>query len=160
LVDEGSKCQLSDIIEKLTISQGQGWGRWFADGLSSVFVFCYVTDSLNEFAIRHPHAMVTDLRASDHGRAARLIPVWIALVNGMSPLMISLVIMLPLWLANAIDGFPVDPLIASVIVTLIIIFLLGVFLGRIGASFWLWAGLRTLLLALLTCGIILLVSTV
>jgi predicted membrane protein (TIGR00267 family) len=105
-------------------------------------------------------AMVTDLQASDHGRASRLIPVWIALVNGLSPLIISLLIILPLWLGSTIDGFPVDPLIASVIVTLIIIFLLGVFLGRIGASFWLWAGLRTLLLALLTCGIILLVSMV
>jgi hypothetical protein len=76
-------------------------------------------------------AMVTDLQASDHGRASRLIPLWIALVNGLSPLIISLLIMLPLWLGS-----------------------------RIGPGFWLWAGLRTLLLGLLICGIILQVSTV
>jgi len=45
-------------------------------------------------------AMVTDLQASDHGRASRLIPLWIALVNGLSPLIISLLIMLPLWLGS------------------------------------------------------------
>jgi hypothetical protein len=54
--------------------------------------------------------MVTDLQASDHGRASRLIPLWLG--------------------------------------------------SRIGPGFWLWAGLRTLLLGLLICGIILQVSTV
>jgi hypothetical protein len=37
---------------------------------------------------------------------------------------------------------------------LIVIFLLGVFLGRISQTFWLLAGLRTLLVAILTGGII------
>jgi len=104
-------------------------------------------------------AMVTDLHGSAHGRAARLVPFWVALVNGLSPLIICLVIMLPLWLAAAMDGFPMDPLLAAIIAALVVIFLLGVFLGRITAGFWLWAGIRTLLLALLTCGIILLFST-
>ena len=105
-------------------------------------------------------AMVADLHTSDYGRAARFIPLWIALVNGLSPLLISLLIMLPLWLTVVTGSFPYDPLIASIATTLAIIFLLGVFLGRISASFWLWAGLRALLLGLVTCGIILLVGAV
>ena len=55
-------------------------------------------------------AVVTDLQASDHGWASRLISLWLG--------------------------------------------------SRIGPGFWLWAGLRTLLLGLLICGIILQVSTV
>jgi predicted membrane protein (TIGR00267 family) len=103
-------------------------------------------------------AMVSDLQQSVHGRAARLIPLWIGLVNGLAPLLIALVIMLPLWLARGTDHSPLDALGTSICVTLLIIFLLGVFLGRISATFWLWAGLRALLLALLTGGTILLLT--
>lgn len=103
-------------------------------------------------------AMVSDLQQSAHGRAARLVPLWIGLVNGLAPLLIALVIMLPLWLARGTNHSPVDALTTSIGVTLLIIFLLGVFLGRISATFWLWAGLRALLLALLTGGAILMLT--
>ena len=49
-------------------------------------------------------AMVTDLGKSAHGQAARLLPLFIAFVNGMAPLAISLVILLPLWLAPSLEG--------------------------------------------------------
>ena len=42
----------------------------------------------------------------------------------------------------------------AMIVALIIIFLLGVFLGRIGGTFWLWSGLQSLAVALLTVALI------
>lgn len=103
-------------------------------------------------------AMVSDLQHSAHGRAARLVPLWIGLVNGLAPLLIALVIMLPLWLARGTNISPLDALTTSIAVTLLIIFLLGVFLGRISTTFWLWAGLRALLLALLTGGAILLLT--
>ena len=49
-------------------------------------------------------AMATDLLDSAHGEAARRVPMLIALVNGAAPLLISLLIILPLWLAHA--GLP------------------------------------------------------
>jgi predicted membrane protein (TIGR00267 family) len=103
-------------------------------------------------------AMVSDLQQSAHGRAARLVPLWIGLVNGLAPLLISLIIMLPLWLARGTSHSPQSALTACIAITLLIIFLLGVFLGRISATFWLWAGLRTLLVALVTGGVILLLT--
>ena len=51
-------------------------------------------------------AMVSDLQQSAHGRAARLVPLWIGLVNGLAPLLISLIIMLPLWLARGTSHSP------------------------------------------------------
>ena len=100
-------------------------------------------------------AMVADLSDSAHGKAARLIPALIALVNGLAPLLLSLLIISPFWLA---EYLPLAPLHGAIAMALALIFLLGVFLGKVSGAFWLWSGLRTLLIGLATCGIILLLS--
>ena len=51
-----------------------------------------------------------------------------------------------------------EPLLISMLVALAIIFLLGVFLGRIGATFWLWSGLQSLAVASATVGLIYLIA--
>lgn len=99
-------------------------------------------------------AMATDLLDSAHGEAARRVPMLIALVNGAAPLLISLLIILPLWLARAGLPLPVAPLHAAIIIALLLVFLLGVFLGRISGISWLRSGLQTLLVALLTAALI------
>lgn len=103
-------------------------------------------------------AMVSGLRDSAHGAAARWVPFLIALVNGSAPLVISLLILIPIWLANAGVPLPMSPLYAAIIVALVLIFLLGVFLGRIASTSWLRSGIRTLLLALVTAALIYLVA--
>ena len=99
-------------------------------------------------------AMVTDLQDSTHAVAARWVPLLIALVNGSAPLIISLLILLPLWLVNAGIALPVAPLYAAVVIALVLIFLLGVFLGRIAGISLLRSGLQTLLIALMTVALI------
>ena len=99
-------------------------------------------------------AMVTDLGKSAYGQAARLLPVFIAFVNGMAPLVISLVILLPLWLAPSLEPFSTLPLESAFVMALITIFFLGVYLGQVSQTFWLWAGLRTLLVAAATTALI------
>ena len=101
-------------------------------------------------------AMITDLQESAHGRATRWVPMLIALVNGLAPFLISLVILSPLWLANMGVALPVSPLYAAVGVALVLIFLLGVFLGKIEGISWLFSGIKTLLVALLTVVLIML----
>jgi len=103
-------------------------------------------------------AMVADLGDTAHGRAARLIPFLLAAVNGASPFLISLVIVAPLWLASLGIALPWAPLEAAIGVAFVAIFLLGVFLGRISGVFWLWAGVRTVLIALATALLILLLE--
>ena len=95
-------------------------------------------------------AMVADLQQTAHGEAARWVPMLIALVNGLAPLIISLLIILPLWLSNVGIPMPLSPLYVAIIVALLLVFLLGVFLGRIAGISWLRSGLRTLLVAMLT----------
>ncbi len=99
-------------------------------------------------------AMVTDLLDSAHGEAARRVPLLIALVNGLAPFLISLLIILPLWLARAGIPLPVAPLHAAIIIALLLVFLLGIFLGRISGVSWLRGGMQTLLIALLTAALI------
>lgn len=99
-------------------------------------------------------AMVADLEDSVHDRARKLAPFLVAAVNGVAPLSISLVIIAPLWIRVLIDATAFNPLEASICMALVVIFLLGVFLGRISRTFWLLAGVRTLVIALLTGGII------
>lgn len=99
-------------------------------------------------------AMISDLQESAHGKAARWAPLLVALVNGSAPLIISLLILIPLWLSNAGIPLPLPPLYAAVIAALTLIFLLGVFLGRIADISWLRSGLQTLLVAAATAVLI------
>jgi predicted membrane protein (TIGR00267 family) len=105
-------------------------------------------------------ALVRDLANTDHGHAARLLPLLIAAVNGLAPLLIALIIISPLWLAQAGQVLPLPPLETSITLAFAVLFLLGAFLGTISGRFWLWSGVRTLLIALLTAAVILLVEHV
>lgn len=103
-------------------------------------------------------AMVADLRASTYGEAARFLPFLIALVNGLAPLAISLLIISALWVAGNSVAVPIAPLEAALVMALAVIFMLGVYLGRISGTFWLWAGVQTLLVAIATAALILALS--
>jgi VIT1/CCC1 family predicted Fe2+/Mn2+ transporter len=46
----------------------------------------------------------------------------------------------------------------SILLAFVTLFLLGIFLGVVSGRFWLWSGLRTLIIALFTALIILLIS--
>jgi len=103
-------------------------------------------------------AMVTSLDESHHARAVTWIPWLVALVNGIAPLLFALIIITPLRLAHAGMELAIEPLLAAMAVALTIIFLLGVFLGRVGGTFWLWSGLQSLAVALMTVGLIYLIG--
>lgn len=100
-------------------------------------------------------ALLKNLDESDHARASNVVPIMVAVVSGLSPLLIGLVIMLPLWLTE-IEVITMSPYLSAIIVAMVVIFLMGVLLGRLSRENWLWAGIRTVLIALTTAGIILL----
>ncbi|MDH5472394.1 MAG: hypothetical protein OEY61_06005 [Gammaproteobacteria bacterium] len=95
-------------------------------------------------------AMVSDLSDSAHAEAARMVPVLIALVNGLAPLVISLLIIMPLWLSTTGIILFISPIYLAIAIAIVLIFMLGVFLGRISGVSWLRSGLQTLSIALLT----------
>ncbi len=120
----------------------------FMSGISSAY--------LSEVAERKKElqelegALLSDLSKSDYGRASRYVPVLVALVNGLSPLLISLLIITPLWLTQLGISLPLSPFIVAIILAMTIIFFLGAMLGLLSKEFWLWTGLRTLAIAALT----------
>jgi len=105
-------------------------------------------------------AMIEDLSQSVHGQATRMLPLVVALVNGLSPFAISLLIISPIWLASLAIDLPVPPLQLSILVAVVVLFLLGIYLGRISGVYWLWAGIRALAIALVTGAIIILLSEI
>ena len=100
-------------------------------------------------------AMLHDLSESQHARAARFLPLLVALINGAAPLLFSLIIILPLWLARAGVTLPFGPLPFAIMLALACIFALGIFLGRIGGTHWLLSGVKALLIGVLTMALIL-----
>lgn len=95
-------------------------------------------------------AMIRDMRDSAHGDAARYAPFIISIVNGFAPFIISLLILSPIILSIYGFNFVFSPLYLSILIALILVFLLGVFLGRVSGISWFQSGLQTLLVALIT----------
>jgi predicted membrane protein (TIGR00267 family) len=67
-------------------------------GLSSAYI-SEAAERRREL-LKLQEAMIADLQQSAHGVAARWVPLLIALVNGLAPALISLLILIPLWLAK------------------------------------------------------------
>ncbi len=146
---------LSAALAELSLIINACLGAAIALGVSGVSS-AYVSESAERKRAlgKLEDAMISDLQESAHGEAARVAPVLVALVNGSAPLIISLLILTPLWLANAGILLPLPPLHAAIIVALLLVFLLGVFLGRIAGVSWLRSGIQTLLVAIVTAALI------
>jgi len=134
-----------------------GFGTAVALGVSGLSS-AYISESAErrrEFA-RLRAAMVDDLAGSTHDDAARVAPLFVALVNGLSPFVIAQLTLVPLWLVAGGVALPLSPVDLGIAIALLLVFLLGVFLGRLAGTFWLWAGLRATLLAAVVVILILL----
>ena len=103
-------------------------------------------------------AMLDELDDSAHAQAAKLAPIVIALVNGLAPFGTAVIIMSPLWMARAGFPLPLSPFAAAAAVATALLFLYGIYLGSISGTFWLWSGIRTLIIAIVTGGLILLLG--
>ena len=117
-------------------------------GVSSAYVSEYAERQLALSKLEK--AMISNLQDSAHGRAARWTPIVVALVNGSAPLIISLLILSPLWVSAAGLSSPLYPLHSAIIIATLLIFLLGVYLGRIAGISWFRSGIQTLLVATVT----------
>jgi predicted membrane protein (TIGR00267 family) len=103
-------------------------------------------------------AMISDLSGSPHAKASIWMPLLIAITNGLSPLILSLIIIIPMFLT--LFGYPtlIDPYEFSIGIAFFLIFLLGVFLSSVSGTFWILSGLQTLFIAAITTVLIYLIS--
>lgn len=134
-------------------------GAAIALGMSGVSS-AYISESAErkKELLELEQAMQSSLEESHFGKAVRWVPVVIAIVNGAAPFIISVLIMVPLWLHEWRPEFITLPLESAIVLAFFLVFLLGIFLGRISGMFWLWSGIKTLLVALVTALLIFLVS--
>jgi predicted membrane protein (TIGR00267 family) len=91
-------------------------------------------------------AMLTDLSNSSHASATRLVPIVVALVNGFAPLIISILIILPLWLNETGVSWLSAPLWSSLCIAGLLLFALGVILSDVANTPWYLSGLKTLVI--------------
>jgi VIT1/CCC1 family predicted Fe2+/Mn2+ transporter len=103
-------------------------------------------------------AMVADLDSSIQSTATRVIPICIALVNGLSPLLFALLIIAPLWLAQAGLTMTYSPIAMAIAVAFAEVFFLGMFLAKVGTGSLIWSGIKALLIAATTVLLILLLD--
>ena len=141
----------------LNIVIGVCLGATVALGISGV-TSAYLSESAERrrWLTKLERSMATELSDSAHGSAARLLPWLIAAVNGAAPVMLSLIIITPLWMARGGVDLPLAPVDSAIATSFACIFGLGIFLGSVGGTSWLWSGLKTLLIALITVILILL----
>ena len=124
----------------------------FISGLTSAYIS--ESEERKRELIELERALVYELDGTEYDKAAKWVPVWIALVNGFAPLLVSLFIIFPLWIDQLGMPLPLPPLESAMASALLAVFLLSLFLGKVSGSFWLWTGLRGLLIAVVTCLII------
>jgi len=146
-------------VSDIDVVIGACLGATIALGMSGL-TSAYLSESaerqrlLNELEA----AMVSDLSNSHAASAAKILPLIIALVNGAAPVVLSLIIITPLWLYRMAVPLPLPPLAAAIVTAFCCLFALGVFLGRVANTAWFWSGIKSLLIATATVVIILLVD--
>lgn len=130
----------------------------FMSGLTSA----YISESAEKaYELRKlEKSMAQPLDESVHAEAAKSMPWIVALVNGISPLIFSLVILSPLFLAQYDLFLWLSPIDAALSIALVLSFLLGVFLGQFSGRSWLWSGVRALLICATTTVLILLIQQI
>lgn len=108
-----------------------GLGACLAMGVSGLFG-AYITEraererSLKELE----ESMLTDLNDSIHGDASNFVSVFAALVDGLSPALTAVVSLFPFMLSMTGILFIRDAYVLSLSFTLVVLFSLGLYLGR------------------------------
>jgi predicted membrane protein (TIGR00267 family) len=95
---------------------------------------------------------LTDLSDTKFSRAARVAVVVVSLVDGLSPLVSSLIVLLPFFMAGLIGNIELSYVLAFV-VGLVSLFGLGMFLGYISKRSLVGYGLRTVVAGIVAIAI-------
>lgn len=95
---------------------------------------------------------LTNLRETKIGRASRMAVIVVSLVDGLSPLISSMVVLLPFFLAPLVGNILVSYAL-SILVGLLGLFGLGMFLGHISGRSLAGYGVRTVIAGLVAIAI-------
>ena len=134
----------------------ESWVIWSGLGVSlamglSGFVGAYMTEEAEREKKLNTleKSMLTELKDSVVGKASRFASLWAGIVDGVSPALAAVVCLTPFFLSSR-GLFPINSAIQlSVAIALSIMFLLGVFLGKISNRNMLFHGAKMLFVGLI-----------
>ena len=86
---------------------------------------------------------LTDLNGSKIGKASRFAAIAVSIVDGLSPFLASIVVLIPFFFADMFSSIQ-HVYITSIMLALVVLFGLGVFLGNISKQNLILSGLKTL----------------
>ncbi|HID90811.1 TPA: hypothetical protein EYP44_02500 [Candidatus Bathyarchaeota archaeon] len=130
---------------------GVGLGASLALGVSG-FSGAYLTEkAMREREIKElEKAMFTNLENTIIGNASRVAVIWVALINGISPALAATASIFPFILALMGLITKMTAVIASLISAVVVLFVLGAYLGKVSKGNVLIFGLHTALAGVVT----------
>ncbi len=136
-----------------------GLGASLAMGLSG-FVGAYVTEEAERTKELNSleRSMLKDLERSVIGRASKFASLWAGIVDGLSPALAAIICLAPFFLYFLFTlAFAMQ---LSVAITLLVLFLLGAFLGRVSSRNMFLHGMKMLCVGLILTFILLVFKSV
>jgi predicted membrane protein (TIGR00267 family) len=130
-VQDPSTVILTGIATSISIGVSGLWGAYLAES----------AERGRELAELEKISL-TDLGETKIGRASRVAVIVVSLVDGLSPLVSSLIVLTPFFIASLIGGIAVSYVI-SMALALVCLFGLGMFLGHISGRSLIGYGIRT-----------------
>jgi predicted membrane protein (TIGR00267 family) len=105
-------------------------------------------------------SLLTDLRETDIYKAQRTTTLVVSLINGLSPSLAALATIIPLLLPLYVTMMIELAFFLSICVGLVILFILGVFLGSVSKTNYIVYGIKTLAAGVMVIVIMLILSTI
>ena len=147
---------------KMTLSLvlGAGFGASFAMAISGLSG-AYMTEraerrrDLKELE----RSMQRNMENSMHAKAMRVATIWGAIVSG-APLLTGLIALMPFLLASFNLLSPLKAVYISVGLVMLMLFILGIFLGRISKENLIVSGFKTLIIGFVTAVILIAIGSV
>ncbi len=103
-------------------------------------------------------AMLSDMSESMYAKATRTTSVVVAIVDGLSPAIAAFIIIIPLMFVPSGILNPFVSFYMAIVICMMLLFTLGLFLGRVSGKSMLGYGAKTLFAGIVTALLMLLIS--
>ncbi|MGC9399996.1 MAG: VIT1/CCC1 transporter family protein [Anaerolineae bacterium] len=130
-VENAKVVLVTGLSTALAIGISGGWGAYLTESAER-------RHAVNELE----RITLTDLRHTKIGKASRLAVVTVAAVDGLSPFLSALVVILPFFFAPLLPDIRYA-FYASLVMSLLALFGLGVYLGKISQERLMLSGVKT-----------------
>jgi predicted membrane protein (TIGR00267 family) len=130
-VQDSAIVLVTGLSTALAIGISGGWGAYLTESAER----SHAVDELEQFTL-------TELRDTKIGKASRLAVVMVAAVDGLSPFLSALLVLIPFFLASLLPAVAYA-YYASLGISLLALFALGLYLGRISRRNLIFSGIKT-----------------